>query len=133
MTAMVWLQRLHEKLLFKAKNREQFLRMMRKAKENLLIDDATLAMLEGVIQISDMQTRDIMIPRSQLITLKAGDTLETALPIVIQSGHSRLPVVGDDPNEIVGILIVKDLIPYLYKKQKSFKLRDVLRPVHFIP
>lgn len=130
---MVWLQRLHEKLFFKAKSRDQFLRLMRTAKESNLVDDSTLAMLEGVLQISDMQTRDIMIPRSQLITLHAEDSLETALPVVIQSGHSRLPVVGDDPNEIIGILIVKDLIPLLYKKQKDFKLRDILRPVHFIP
>lgn len=130
---MVWLQRLRENLFLKAKNREQFLHVVRDAQRRELIDESTLAMLEGVLQVSDMQTRDIMIPRAQMITLNDEDTLEMALPTVIQSGHSRLPVVGDDPNKIVGILIVKDLIPYLHKKHKHFKLRDILRPVSIIP
>jgi magnesium and cobalt transporter len=130
---MVWLQRLREKLFLKAKNREQFLHVLRDAQHRELIDEATLSMLEGVLQVSDMQTRDIMIPRAQMITLNVEDSLDAILPIVIQAGHSRLPVVGDDPNEIVGILIVKDLIPFLYKKHKDFKLRDILRPVSIIP
>lgn len=130
---MVWLQRLREKLFLKAKNREQFLHIMRDTQRRNLIDDSTLTMLEGVLQVSDMQTRDIMIPRGQMVTLDADYSLDTALPIVIQSGHSRLPVVGNNPNEIVGILIVKDLIPHLNQKHKHFKLQDILRPVSFIP
>ena len=133
---MIWLQRLREKLFLKAKNQEQFLHLLRDAQKRELFDESTLAMFEGVLQVSDMQTRDIMIPRAQMVTVNADDTLDEALPVVIQAGHSRLPVVGDNPNEIVGILIVKDLIPYMYhmnKKHKDFKLQDILRPVSFIP
>jgi magnesium and cobalt transporter len=130
---MVWLQRLREKLFLKAKDQEQFLHILRDAQKRDLFDEATLAMFEGVLQVSEMQTRDIMIPRPQMVTLDADYSLDAALPIVIQAGHSRLPVIGEEPNEIVGILIAKDLIPYLYKKHKNFKLRDILRPVSFIP
>lgn len=130
---MVWLKHLREKLFLKAKNLTEFLNIIRDAQKRQLIDDSTLAMLEGVLQVSDMQTRDIMIPRSQMISLQVDDDLDACLPIVIQAGHSRLPVIGDEPNEIVGILIVKDLIPYLYNKNKDFKLRNILRPVLFIP
>ncbi|HEV2614058.1 MAG TPA: transporter associated domain-containing protein [Gammaproteobacteria bacterium] len=130
---MVWLQRIREKLFLKAKNQEQFLRLLQDAQKRALFDESTLAMLEAVLQVSDMQTRDIMIPRAQMVTVDADYTLEQAIPIVIQAGHSRLPVVGDEPNEIIGILIVKDLIATLYKNQKNFKLRDILRPVSFIP
>jgi magnesium and cobalt transporter len=130
---MVWLQRLRERLFLNAKNHDQLLRILRNAQKRELFDESTLAMFEGVLQVSEMQTRDIMIPRAQMVTLNADDPLEGTLPIVIQAGHSRLPVLGDEPNEIIGILIVKDLIPYLYKKNKDLKLRDILRPVSFIP
>lgn len=130
---MVWLQRLRESLFLKAKNHKELLRVLRDAQQRELFDESTLAMFEGVLQVSDMQTRDIMIPRTQMITLNADDAFESNIQVIIQSGHSRLPVLGDSPNEVVGILIVKDLIPYLHKKHKNFKLRDILRPVSFIP
>lgn len=130
---MVWLQRIRDKLSLKAKSHEHLLRILRDAQKRQLFDESTLAMFEGVLHISDMQTRDIMIPRAQMITLNADDPFEANIPVIIQSGHSRLPVLGDNPNEVVGILIVKDLIPYLYKKHKDFKLPDILRPVSFIP
>ena len=115
--------------------RETFIHWLRtiQRQKKSFFNEATLAMLEGVLQVGDMQARDIMIPRKQIIMLDSSEPLEKLLPIIINSGHSRFPVTSEDPDEIIGILITKDLISSLWQKPTHFKLQDILRPVSFIP
>jgi magnesium and cobalt transporter len=130
-----WFERLSHLLLREPKDREQLMDLLRDAGERNLFDQHALAMMEGVLQVSEMQVRDIMIPRPQMIVLSEENTLEELLPLVIESGHSRFPVTGEDPNQIIGILLAKDLLAHLSSKEKShaFKLKENLRPAAFIP
>jgi magnesium and cobalt transporter len=130
-----WFERLSHILLREPKDREQLMELLRDAEERNLLDEHALAMMEGVLQVSEMQVRDIMVPRTQMIAVSEESTLEELLPIVIESGHSRFPVMGEDPNQIIGILLAKDLLPHLSSKEKAreFKLKENLRPAAFIP
>ena len=91
-----------------------------------------LQMMEGVLGVADLQVRDIMIPRSQMVTVRRDDPPEKLLPVIVESGHSRFPVVDDDRDDIVGILLAKDLLRY-YAGEEEFDVRDMLRPAVFIP
>lgn len=139
-----WLERLSQLLLREPRDREQLMELLRDAEARHLLDEQALAMIEGVLQVSEMQVRDIMIPRSQMIVVSEENTLDELLPLVIESEHSRFPVTGEDPNQIIGILVAKDLLPYLYllqqnkktnksEKEIEFKLKEIIRPVSFIP
>ena len=99
-----------------------------------LIDSVSLTIMEGAVEVADMKVRDVMIPRLQMVMVKAADNLEDYLPTIIESGHSRFPVIGENADEILGILLAKDLLPLVLKDEISrFKLKDVLRPVTVIP
>jgi magnesium and cobalt transporter len=128
-----WLERLSQLLLREPQDREQLVELLRNAQERQLLDETALNMIEGVLQVSELQVRDVMVPRAQMITVSEENLLNEILPIIIESGHSRFPVIGEDPNQIEGILLAKDLIPYLWQKEKIFKLKEVARPVTFIP
>src|SRR5690606_24018919 len=85
-------------------------------------------------QVSDMQVREIMVPRSQVVTVNLLDTPEQFLPIVIDAAHSRFPVIGESLDDVVGILLAKDLLPLILEKDtRRFNLKDILRPATFIP
>jgi len=104
------------------------------AAENEVIDEDARSIMEGAMQVSDMQTRDIMIPRSQMVVIKAGSTLEDVLPQIIRSAHSRYPVIGDSPDDILGILLAKDLLPQILSRDNGdFKIQDLLRPTMVVP
>jgi len=93
-----------------------------------------LAMLEGVLQVSEIQVRDVMVPRSQMVVVRRDDPPEKILPAVIESGHSRFPVVGEDRDEVAGILLAKDLLRYFAEGgEGNFDIRECLRPAVFIP
>jgi len=128
-----WLEKLSQLLLREPKDREQLVDLLRDAGERHLLDEHALTMMEGVLQVAEMQTRDIMVPRAEMVTLSHDNTLEEILPLVTQSGHSRFPVIGEEPNQITGILLAKDLLVYLFQKEKVFKLNDILRPASFVP
>jgi magnesium and cobalt transporter len=129
-----WLERLSQALLREPRDREQLVELLRDAQQRSLLDEQALTMIEGVLQVSEMQVRDIMVPRAQLVTINADDTLEELMQTVIDSGHSRFPVVGDKPDDIIGILLAKDLLPLIWqKKSADFILRDILRPASIIP
>jgi magnesium and cobalt transporter len=86
------------------------------------------------MQVSDMQERDIMIPRAQMVVIKAESSLEEILPQIIRSAHSRYPVIGDNPDDVLGILLVKDLLPQILRKETdAFDIRDLLRPTVVVP
>jgi magnesium and cobalt transporter len=104
------------------------------AAENEVIDQDARSIIEGAMQVSDMQARDIMIPRSQMVLIKAEGTLEEILPLIIRSAHSRYPVIGDSPDDVLGILLAKDLLPKILEPDNGdFKIEDLLRPTMVVP
>lgn len=125
------LERLSNFLLREPEDREQLVELLHGAYENHLMDADSLAMIEGVLQVSEMQVRDIMIPRSQMDVIDITDPPETFIPHVIETAHSRFPVIEDDKNDVIGILLAKDLLRYY--AGEDFEVRDMLRPAVFIP
>ncbi len=124
-------ERLSNFLLREPEDREQLLELLHGAFENHLMDADSLAMIEGVLQVSEMQVRDIMIPRSQMDVIDITDPPETFIPHVIETAHSRFPVIEDNKNDVIGILLAKDLLRYY--AGEDFEVRDMLRPAVFIP
>lgn len=115
------------------KNRNDLLNLIRDFEQNELIDSDTKDMLEGVMEIVEQKVRDIMIPRSQIIFLKNTQTLDEQLSIIIKSAYSRFPVLHGNLNKIKGILIAKDLLPFMLKKTKSYEIDQILRPALVVP
>lgn len=104
------------------------------AAENEVIDQDARSIIEGAMQVSDMQARDIMIPRSQMVSIKANSSLEDILPVIIRSAHSRYPVIGDSADEVLGILLAKDLLPQiLVMDNGNFRIEDLLRTAMVVP
>lgn len=129
-----WRARISQALLAEPKDREQLLGLLRDAQRRGLFDADALAMIEGVLQVSEMQARDIMIPRSQMEVLSRDSSPEQMLPAIVDTGHSRFPVIGESRDEVVGILLAKDLLRYFVAgNEEAFNIREVLRPAVFIP
>lgn len=129
-----WLDRL-SLLLGEPRDREQLVELLRDAQRRNLIDADALTMIEGVLQVAEMQVRDIMIPRSQMVVLERSAPPEAWLPVVIESGHSRFPVIGESRDEVLGIVLAKDLLRYFAEtcNGRAFDVREILRPAVFIP
>lgn len=114
------------------KNTQQLLEMLKAMKENQSIDNQTFEMFKGAMQVSQMQVREAMIPRPQMVVINGYIPIETALPIIVEAGHSRFPVTGKDSEEVIGILLAKDLLaPKL--SEKPAEIRQLARPATFIP
>lgn len=129
-----WLARITHALFGDPKNVEQLIELLRDAQRRELLDADSLRMIEGVLQVSDMNVSEIMLPRAEMVVIHKDATLVEILPIVIKSAHSRFPVIGDNKDEVIGILLAKDLLPYnLEDKSERFSLKDILRPAVFIP
>ncbi len=129
-----WLERLGQALQGELKDREQLMAVLSEAQKNNVIDHDAYSMIDGVLQVSEMQVRDIMIPRSQMIVLELDASEEELLDTVVVSAHSRFPVVGDSKDEVVGILLAKDLLPHLIRNgDEKLNIRDILRPAVYIP
>ncbi len=115
-------------------DREALLEDLREATERGLLDADALEMLEGVIAVGDLQVRDIMVPRSQMTVVARDDRATKLLPIVVESGHSRFPVIGEDRDQVIGILLAKDLLRYYAENAPAdFDIREVIRPPVFVP
>lgn len=112
-------------------NRVELLEILHEAYERNLIDADALSMIEGVFQVSDLSARDIMIPRSQMDMVDIAKPIETWLPMVLETAHSRFPAVEGERDKVVGILLAKDLLRYY--AEEAFDVRDMLRPAVFIP
>jgi len=133
-TRQSWVDRLGQTLLGRPKDREQLVNVLREAQDRGLFDVDAQGMIEGVLQVAEMQVRDIMIPRSQMVIVSRDDSPDELIPVAIQSGHSRFPVVGDSRDEVVGVLLAKDLLRYSSKhEQEQFSVRELLRPAVFVP
>lgn len=128
-----WLERTKHLLSHEPQNREQLIYLLKKAADHNILDQESLRMIEGVLQVSSMKVRDIMIPRSQMSTIDSNAKLEEILPIAAENQHSRYPVVGENRDEIKGILLIKDILPYFNRSTEQFELSKYLRPAVFIP
>ena len=116
------------------KDRDELTDVIREAEQKNIIDTDALSMIEGVMQVADMQVRDVMIPRSQMVVIQEDHTPEEFLPTVLETAHSRFPVIGDNRDEIVGILLAKDLLSHFASAEREkFNIRDVMRMPVFIP
>lgn len=117
-------------------SRDELLEFLREAGPRLRLDQDAITIIEGALQISDQQVREVFIPRSQVTAIAIDQPTEEYLPVILETGHSRYPVVGENLDQVLGILLVKDLLPLLCENQAhqaSFELRNVLRPAMFVP
>lgn len=128
---LTWLERLGAMLTRGPDDREQLLELLRASFERNLLDADALSMIEGVLQTSEVQVRDIMIPRSQMDVVDIDESAEKILPFVIETAHSRFPVIAESKDNIIGILLAKDLLRYFAGMELN--LRNMLRPAVFIP
>jgi len=127
-----WLERLTHMLGGEPKNRDELMELLRAAQEHDILSSEMFAMMERILQVSEMQVREVMVPKAQMVVFKNSSTLESILPIVIESGHSRFPVTDNDDKEIVGMLLAKDLLPYCFAKETNdFLMADIMRPAIF--
>ncbi|WP_221799196.1 HlyC/CorC family transporter [Oceanobacter mangrovi] len=130
-----WLEKLSDLFSGEPQNRQDIKMIVREAAERGIVDSDTLNILEGSLQVSEMQVRDIMIPRSQLVSIQIDESIKDFLPRVIESAHSRFPVLDDEQSEVLGIMLAKDLLPLLLTDNvdASFRLKEILRPTTFVP
>jgi magnesium and cobalt transporter len=131
----VWLKKLNRLIGSEPQNRDQLVELLKDARSRALFDAEALSMMEGALQVSDLRVRDIMIPRADVACIRRDDPLEQILSVVVESAHSRFPVIGDDKGEVVGILLAKDLLPLCLgnRERRRFNIRDLLRSAVFVP
>jgi magnesium and cobalt transporter len=126
-----WFERLGALLSPEPETRDELLDILQGAYQHNLLDSDALAMIEGVLQVSEIQVRDIMIPRAQMDMIDIDDTPDEFIPFAIEAAHSRFPVFDKNKDDIIGILLAKDLLRYY--AEPSFHVREMLRPAVFIP
>lgn len=128
-----WLDKLVQSFNGEPKSKEDLVDMITDAEQREVIDPQTREMIEGVMGVNEMRVRDIMIPRAQMITINIDESVDQFLPIMLDSAHSRFPVINEDKDHIEGILLAKDLLSYAFDAEKDFQLKDVLRPAVIVP
>src|SRR5215207_4035519 len=126
------MERITAMLLREPEDREELLDILRGAFERHLLDADALSMIEGVMSASETTVRDIMIPRSQMDCVSVDDAVPDFLPLVVETRHSRFPVIGESKDDVVGILLAKELLNY-FTNPEAFNVRDTLRPAVFVP
>src|SRR5437899_7752599 len=126
------LERLSAFLTREPEDREELLELLHGAFEHKLLDADALSMIEGVLQVSEMTVRDIMIPRAQMDVVSIEDDPAEFIPLVLETRHSRFPVIGENKDDVVGILLAKELLNW-YRSPETFNLHDTLRPAVFVP
>ena len=126
------LERLGALIMREPEDREQLIALLHGSFERNLMDGDALGMIEGVLQVSELQARDIMVPRAQADMVNIQDPMEKIIATAIETAHSRFPVTGETKDDVIGILLAKDLLHY-YQDPEEFDLRDTLRPAVFIP
>jgi len=132
-TSLTWLQRL-TKRFSEPKNQEQLIEVIRNASTRHILDAEALSIVEGALSVSQMQARDVMIPRSQVVMVSRDSSAEDTLKLITEMAHSRFPVIDDDRDDVIGILLAKDLLAAVVSADKfEFDLREIMRPAVFIP
>lgn len=128
-----WLERLAASFSSEPQSQAELLEVIRDAAAKQLLDEEALGIIQGALEVSDLHAREIMIPRSQMVTVNIEETPEEFLPKVIESGHSRFPVIGENGDDVKGILLAKDLLPLILKGHEDFTLESLIRPATIIP
>ena len=129
-----WLKKIAQGFVGEPQDRTELVALLRQASQRGLVEADALSMLEGVLEVGDLQVRDIMIPRAQMVFVRRDDPFAKLLPVVVESGHSRFPVMDEDRDDIVGILLAKDLLRlYSNDVRERFDIREYMRPVVFVP
>lgn len=129
-----WIEKLANAFTPDPKTRDELLAVLRSARDHEVIDGDALRIIEGALRVGDMQVREIMIPRPQMEVIKSDLPLARLLPKIIDSAHSRYPVVGENSDEVLGILLAKDLLPQILEQNADgFDVRQHLRPATFVP
>ena len=129
-----WLKKIAQGFVGEPQDRTELVALLRQASQRGLVDADALSMLEGVLEVGDLQVRDIMIPRAQMVFVRRDESFSKLLPVVVESGHSRFPVMDEDRDDIVGILLAKDLLRlYSSDVRERFDIREYMRPVVFVP
>lgn len=129
-----WLERLSQAFSSDPRTPEDLLRILRDAEFQQLIDSDAMSIIEGAMQVTDMRVEEIMIPRSRMVTVKAEADPSTYINEIIDSAHSRFPAIGDTSDEVVGILLAKDLLPLALRNNLTRdSIRDILRPATVVP
>jgi magnesium and cobalt transporter len=128
-----WLKRITQSMTGEPRDLAELIEHLRGASERGLFDGDALVMLEGVLAVADMQVRDIMVPRSQMVFVERDESPEKLVELVVESGHSRFPVIGEDRDQILGVLLAKDLLRLQMDGNASFEIREYMRPVMFVP
>ena len=130
-----WIDKIKAFLGAQAIDKKSLIDQLRLAQQEKIINVDSLSIIEGALQVEDMQIREIMIPRPQIAMLTTKSSFEEILQIVTEAAHSRFPVIGETPDSVIGILLAKDLIPLLLEKnnRKRFNIKDIVRPVTFVP
>jgi magnesium and cobalt transporter len=129
-----WLDKIGQLFSSEPRNREDVMALLEAARDNELVDSDSLRIFEGAVRVSDMQVREIMVPRTQMVCLVANDSREEILASVIRSAHSRFPVIGESKDTVLGILLAKDLLPLLLQeKDHPFDITSLLRPAQVVP
>jgi len=133
-TSKTWLEKLAQAFSDEPRSRDDVRDILQQACESGILDNDAHGIIEGAIQVTEMQVRDVMIPRSQMTMVQVNQTPREFLPVIISSAHSRFPVCGENPNEVLGILLAKDLLPYMLEGTlDQFDIRQCLRKATFIP
>ena len=128
-----WLDRIYNIFTGEPQNQKQLLDLLKNLQSHELLADDELNMIEGVLQVDDMQVRDIMIPRGQMVVLDHEDSIPEIVQKITDSGHSRFPVIDDDKDDVVGILLAKDLLQLSLDQSQDFEINEYIRPASFIP
>jgi magnesium and cobalt transporter len=128
-----WVERIGKALSNQPRNRDDLIELLEQARAEGVIDADALAMMKGALEVSEMQVRDAMIPRSQMVVVPASLEIQAFLSRIIESGHSRFPVIGEDKDGVVGILLAKDLLPHVASGGEHFDLKSAIRPAMLIP
>lgn len=126
-----FLKRLIGRLLGRSDDKEELIEQLREAQAHAVIDADAVSMMEGVLQVGDLSVRDLMVPRAQMDVLDINEPLEAILPVVLQTAHSRFPVIDGNKDNVIGILLAKDLLRVLAEDEKD--IRGLLRPAVFVP
>lgn len=129
-----WIDKIAQVFSDEPTDTKSLLELIRNAEQDQVLDADALSIMEGALQVSSMQVRDIMIPRSQVVTVPAKLAINEIIELITKASHSRFPVIGDNVDNVMGVLLAKDLLPLaLNSATDKFNIKDIIRPATFVP
>jgi|TARA_B110000438_G_scaffold197235_1_gene188741 magnesium and cobalt transporter len=129
-----WIDKIAQFFSDEPTDTKSLLELLRNAEQDQVLDADALSIIEGALQVSNMHVRDIMIPRSQMVTVPVKLPAKEIIQLVTKASHSRFPVVGDNLDNVMGILLAKDLLPLILNtSHEKFSIKDIVRPATFVP